>query len=463
MTYVIDQDNLERLAADVTGPVLARGDKGFGPETTGWNMSLVEHPAVVVGATSAADVQAAVRFAGAHDLPVDPVATGHQAPMPADGALMINLERMDGIEVDAEGRTATIGAAVRAQPLVDAAARAGLAPLAGSSPNVGVVGYALGGGLSATLGRSYGWAADHVRSAEVVTADGELRHVDPDQEPDLFWAIRGGKGNFGVVTSLTMDLVPVTQLYGGGIYFAGEHVRPVVDAFRRLLVSAPRELTISFAFMRLPDAPVIPEPLRDRFTVHVRISYLGPPAEGERLIADLRAAAPALIDTVTEMPYTGFASIHQDPVDPAATYEMSSLLGEFPAEAADALIEAAGPGVDLPIALIEVRQLGGELADEPSLPNSVGNRDAAFHVFAGAAGEPGEGEQFRAPLKAISDAMAPWATGGKQANFLTGYDTTPEAVARAWKPDIYHRLVEVKREYDPANMFRVNHNIAPGV
>jgi hypothetical protein len=201
--------------------------------------------------------------------------------------------------------------------------------------------------------------------------------------------------------------------------------------------------------MRVPDTPAVPEPLRDRFPVHVRISYLGPPAEGERLVADLRAAAPALIDTVAEMPYTGFAAIHADPVDPAPTYEMSSMLGEFPAEAADALIAAAGPGVDLPIALIELRQLGGELAREPSLPNAVGNRDAAFHLFAGAAGEPGAGEQFRAPLKTLSDAMAPWATGGRQANFLTGYDTTAEAVARAYEPDIYHRLVEVKREYDP--------------
>ncbi|HEV7713727.1 MAG TPA: FAD-binding oxidoreductase [Asanoa sp.] len=462
MTYVIGQVNLERLAAEVAGPVLGPGDKGYEPEATGWNLSLVAHPAVVVGATSAADVQAAVRFAGAHDLPVDPVATGHEAPMASDGAVMINLGRLDDVNVDADARTATIGAAVRAQPLVDVAAREGLAPLAGSSPNVGVVGYALGGGLSATLGRSYGWAADHVRSADVVTADGELRHIDPDQEPDLFWAIRGGKGNFGVVTSLTMDLVPVTQLYGGGLYFAGEHVSPVLDAFRRLLAAGPQELTLSFAFMRLPDTPAVPEPLRDRFTVHVRISYLGPPAEGERLVADLRAAAPALIDTVAEMPYTGFASIHQDPVEPAPTYEMSSLLGDFPAEAADALIAAAGPDVDLPIAMIELRQLGGELAQEPSLPNAVGNRDAAFHLFAGAFAEPGAGERFRAPLKALSDALAPWATGGKQANFLTGYDTTPEAVARAYEPDIYHRLVEVKREYDPGNMFCVNHNIAPG-
>ncbi|MEV4622316.1 FAD-binding oxidoreductase [Asanoa sp. NPDC049573] len=462
MTYVIDRLDLRRLAGEVAGPVLAPGDDGYDPETAIWNQSLVEHPAVVVGATSADDVRAAIRFAAAHDLPVDPVATGHGAPMASDGAVMINLRRLDDISIDADARTATIGAAVRAQPLVDAAAREGLAPLAGSSPNVGVVGYALGGGLSATLGRSYGWAADHVRSADVVTADGEFRHVEPDQEPDLFWAIRGGKGNFGVVTSLTMDLVPMTQLYGGGLYFAGDDVEPVLAAFRRLLASAPREMTLSFAFMRLPDAPAVPEPLRDRFTLHVRISYLGPAAEGERMIADLRTAAPALVDTVAEMPYTGFASIHADPVDAAPTYEMSSLLGDFPAEAADALVAAAGPRVDLPIAMIELRQLGGELAREPSLPSAVGNRDAGFQLFAGAFGGTGMGERFRAPLTALSDAMAPWATGGKQANFLTGYDTSPEAVARAYEPDIFHRLVEVKREYDPGNMFRINHNIRPG-
>ncbi|MFI6266865.1 FAD-binding oxidoreductase [Micromonospora sp. NPDC051006] len=461
MAYVIDRDNLARLTAEVAGPVLVPGDEGYSAETATWNTALAQRPVVAVGATSAADVQAAVCFADANGLPVAAVATGHGAVVPADGAVMINLRRISGVSVDAGSRTATIGAAVTAQRLIEAAAEAGLAPLAGSSPNVGMVGYVLGGGLSPTLGRTYGYAADHVHTAEIVSSDGSLRRIDTDHEPDLFWAIRGGMGNFGVVTSLTIGLVPVTSLYGGGLYFAGEHVKEVIDAYCRLVAAAPEELTVSFAFLRLPSVPSVPEPLRDRFTVHVRIAYLGPAADGQRLVADLRAAAPALIDTVAEMPYTGIAAIHADPVAPAPTYEMSALLRDFPAEAAEALIAVAGPGADTP-ATIEIRQLGGALGREPRVPNAVGNRDAAFQLSAAAFGAPGMAHEFRAPLAALADAMAPWATGGKQANFLTGYDTTVEAVARAYDPDTYHRLVQAKRAFDPGNMFRVNHNISPG-
>jgi hypothetical protein len=459
MTNVIDRGDLARLAVEVAGPVLVPGDEGYAAEAAAWNTALEQHPAVVVGATSAADVQAAIRFADANGLPVGAIATGHGAVVAADDAIVINLRRIDGVGLDPESRTATIGAAVTAQQLIEAAAKVGLAPLAGSSPSVGVVGYVLGGGLSPTLGRRYGFAADHVHSAEIVSSDGSLRRIDADREPDLFWAIRGGMGNFGVVTSLTMGLVPVTRLYGGGLHFGGEHVEQVVDAYRALVADAPRELTASFAFLRQPSSPSVPEPLRGRFTVHVRIAHLGPATDGQRLIAELRAVAPALIDTVSEMPYTAIAGIHADPAGPIPTYEMSALLRDFPADAARALIAAAGPGVDTPAGLIEIRQLGGAFGGEPAVPNAVGNREAAFQLSAAAFGGPGMTEEFRAPLAALANALAPWSTGRKQANFLTGYDTSVEQVALAYEPDIHHRLVEVKHAFEPRNMFRINHNI----
>ncbi|GAA5178777.1 FAD-binding oxidoreductase [Rugosimonospora acidiphila] len=462
MTYVIDRDDLARLSTAAAGPVVAPGDEGYLAETATWNTALAQRPTVAVGATSAADVRAAVRFAGANGLPVAVVATGHGAVVAADDAVMINLRRLNDVKIDAQSRTATIGAAVKAQQLIDAAAEVGLAPMAGSSPNVGVVGYILGGGVSPTLSRTYGFAADHVHNADIVCSDGSLRRIDANHDPDLFWAVPGGAGNFGVVTSLTMDLVPMTDLYGGGLYFAGEHVEQVVDAYCRLAAAAPQELTVSMAFLRLGSAPSVPEPLRDRFSVHVRIAYLGSADDGQRLVADLRAAAPCLIDTVAEMPYTAIASIHADPVEPTPTYEMSALLQDFPAQAAQALIAAAGPGLDTPVGIIEIRQFGGALAGEPRVPNAVGNRDAAFQLSAAGFGAPGMAEKFRAPLAALTQAMAPWTTGGKQANFLTGYDTTIEEVARAYEPDTFQRLVEVKRAVDPPNMFRINHSIAPG-
>ncbi|GAB7046207.1 FAD-binding oxidoreductase [Catenuloplanes indicus] len=449
------------LAAQVTGPVLTPGDAGYEEETATWNLAMTGRPVVAVGATSTADVRAAVRWAAANDLPIAVSATGHGQALPADGALLINLRRMNDIVIDAAAGTATIGAAVEMQDLVDAAAKAGLAPLAGSSLNVGAVGYVLGGGLSSTLGRTYGWAADHVRAAEIVTADGELHTVDAGTAPDLFWAIRGGKGNFGVVTSLTIGLVPVTRLYGGGIFFDGADARPVLDAFRRLVADAPDALTASVAFLRLPPLPFVPEPLRGRLSVHVRIAYLGDAEEGERLVADVRAAATPLIDAVAEMPYTAFAAIHADPVDPIPAYETSALLRDFPAEAADALIAAAGPGVDTPVLVIEVRQLGGALARDPEVPSATGNRTAPFQLFLGAAGAPGMEEALREPLFGPLHALTPWASGRRQVNFLGGYDLDAADVSAAYEPEAWERLRAIKAAVDPRNLFRVNHNIPP--
>ncbi|MDG4825410.1 FAD-binding oxidoreductase [Asanoa sp. WMMD1127] len=461
MTDIIERSDLTELAAAVAGPVAAPGDEAYTAETATWNLAQHQDPAVAVGATSVADVRAAVRFAAAHGLPVAVVATGHGAFLPTDGAVLVNMRRMNDVRVDADARTATVGGGVEAQRVVAAAAEVGLAPLAGSSPNVGFVGYTLGGGLSPTLSRSYGYSADTVRSVEIVTADGEVRQVDAEHEPDLFWAVRGGKSNFGVVTALTVDLERIDRLYGGGLYFAAEHTRAVVDAFRRLTEVAPPELSTSLAFLRLPSLPFVPEPLRDRFSVNVRLAFLGAAEDGERLFADLRATAPPIVDTVTEMPYTSTAIIHADPVDPLPAYESSGLLREFPAEAGEALIHAAGPDVDLPALVVEVRQLGGALTREPPVPNAVGHRDAAFQFLTGASGPPGHTEELRAPVTAVLAALGPWTTGSALLNFIGAFDGKAEALHRAYTPETLARLSTVKRAYDPDNLFRVNVNVPP--
>jgi FAD/FMN-containing dehydrogenase len=459
MTF--DHATLTDLAAMIVGPVLVPGDERYAEETATWNLALEHRPAVAIGATCAADVQAAVRFAGTHDLPVAVVATGHGAFVSADGAVLINVRRMNDITVDPQRRTATVGAAVEMQSLVDAAAPDGLAPLAGSSPNVGVVGFTLGGGISPVLGRVHGYAADHVHAAEIVTPDGELRHIDAATEPELFWAVRGGKGNFGVVTSLTVGLLPVTEIYGGGLFFDGAHASEVVAEFRALTALAPEELTTSLAFLRLPPAPFVPEPLQGRLTVHVRVAYLGSPDDGAALIAGLRKTAPTLIDSVGPMPYTAVAAIHADPVDPLPTYEISAQLSGFPAMAADALLAAAGPDTDVPVLMVEIRQLGGALARTPDVPSAVGRATGCFQLFAAAVAAPGMKEALRPALEDVANALSPWADGKKQINFLTGYDVSTAAVAAAYPHETYEHLMRAKKRYDPRNLFRINHNIPP--
>ena len=282
------------LVATVAGSVLLPGDAGYDDERAVWNLNHELVPAVIVVPESAADVQAAVTFAARQHRPVLVKTTGHQIVGLAHGAVVIATHRMNDITIDAVGRTARVGAGVIWSEVIAKAAKAGLAPLNGSNPTVGVAGYTLGGGLSPTLGRSHGYAADHVRSLDVVTADGELRHVDAESEPDLFWALRGGKGNFGVVTALEFDLFPVSRLYGGGIYFPGERTADVLRAWTAWHPSTPETMVTSIAVMRMPAMPEVPEPLRGKFLVSVRIAYNGTTADGERMIAPLRAVAPAV-------------------------------------------------------------------------------------------------------------------------------------------------------------------------
>lgn len=450
------------LAAQVRGPVLLPGDEGYEAECRIYNLNVALEPALAVGAADATDVQAAVRFAARDGRPVTVKTTGHQQVTPARGGVLISTRRMKGITVDAGHRRARVEAGVIWQEVIDQAAAVGLAPLSGSAPLVGVSGYTLGGGLSPVLGRSLGYAADHVRSLEVVTADGELRHVTADSDPELWWALLGGKGNFGVVTALEFDLFPLTHFYGGGIHFPGERLTDVLHTWRTWQSDMPQEMSSSLAVQRLPPLPELPEPLRGAFVVHVRIAHLGPAAEGERLIAPLRAAAPALIDTVSEMPYTALGAIHLDPPTPMPYYDRTTMLRAFPAEAADKLIELLGPGSNSPLASVEIRMLGGALDREPAVPNAVSSRGLPFVLFGFGVGAPDQADLLRGTLDEVMNAMEPWADKRRMVNFLSTEEATdPERLSEAYGAERHRRLTAAKKTYDPTNMFRVNHNIPP--
>ncbi len=450
----------EELTSRVSGPVLLPGDEGYEAECRIYNLNVPVEPALVVGAAGAADIQAAVGFAARQGRPVAVKTTGHQQVSPARGGILISTRRMKGIVIDAAGRRARVGAGAIWQEVIDEAAAVGLAPVSGSAPLVGVAGYTLGGGLSPVFGRSRGYAADHVRSLDVVTADGELRHVTADSDPELFWSLLGGKGNFGVVTALEFDLFPLTHFYGGGIYFPGEHLADVLRAWRTWQSEMPEEMSSSLAVQRLPE---LPEPLRGAFVVHVRIAHLGPAAEGERLIASLRAAAPALIDTVGEMPYTAMGAIHMDPPKPMPYFDRTTMLRAFPAEAADKLIELLGPDSDSPLVSVEIRTLGGALDREPAVPNAVSSRGLPFVLFGFGVGGPDQARFLSGGLDEVMNAMEPWADGRRMVNFLSVEEATdPERLSEVYGAERYLRLAATKKAYDPTNMFRVNHNILPG-
>ena len=458
----ITKSPTSELTEAVRGPVLRPADVGYAAECSVYNLNLGLEPALVVGATGPDDVRAAVRFAGRQGLPVAVKNSGHQTATPATGAVLVTTGRMTDVTVDPERRTARLAAGVRWPQLLTEAARHGLAPINGSSPTTGVVGYLLGGGHSPTLGRSLGYAADHVRRIEIVTADGALRQVTAEADPELFWALRGGKGNFGVVTEIEIDLFPVTRLYGGGLYFAGEHIGAVLHSWRRWVATLPDEATSSVAVQRLPPLPELPEPLRGAFVVHLRFSHLGPAVEGADLLAPMRGCAPVLLDGVAEMPYSAMPGIHADPTEPMPYYDRTTSLRELTADTIDALIDVTGPDSGCPLVTVELRPLGGALNREPASPNAVSTRDVPFVLFGFGVGGPDRADVLRGHLDLVVRRLEPWSGSHLMVNFLSAEEgETPEAVRALYGDQRYRRLASVKQAYDPANMFRMNHNITP--
>lgn len=441
----------------VRGPVLFPDTPGFAKEILAWNVGTVHRPAVVVGATCAEDVAAAVRYANAHTLKVAVQATGHGAIVPADDCVLVTTRRLDALAVDPVTATARVGAGVKWRPVIDEAAKHGLAPLNGSSSDVGVVGYTLGGGLG-PMARTYGFAADHVIALEVVTADGKIRHVDADSAPDLFWALRGGKGNFGIVTAIEFELMPVAGLYGGGIFFPSSHAAAVLHTFQAWSAELPDEVTTSVALLRVPDLPTLPDPLRGQFVVHLRFAYLGDATEGVRILAPMREAAPALIDYVAEMPYVEVDTIHQDPVDPMPVWERGVLLDELTDDAVDAILATAGPEIDVPLIMTEIRLLGGAIARPAAQPNAVAGRGGGYSLFVLGLNLPGLTEAVHAAGSAVIASVDKYRANCALVNFLGDAVTAPQVQA-AWTVEDRQWLLRIKETYDPTNVFAFGHSL----
>jgi hypothetical protein len=433
----------------LTGRVHRPGTPGFAAARSGFDLSAVPTPDLAVSVTDQNDVTTAVRFAAERGTPVSVRATGH-GPVPGiDEGLLIDTRALLKVQVDPARRTATIGAGVKWTRVLEECAPFGLIPLCGSSPDVGVAGYTLGGGLS-PLGRRHGWAADRVRRIRLVTADGELREITADTDPELFWAVRGGGGNFGVATELEVDLVPGGALYGGGIFLPGEAAPELLAAFGRCTADAPEELSLSVAFITFPDFDVIPAPIRGRFVAHLRVTYLGPAEEAERLIAPLRAVAAPLLDTVRPLPILEFGTIHGDPTHPQPVSCGGAVLPRWDDGAINVLLAEIGPSTPH---MLELRHLGGALARPAAVPNAVGHRDAAFNIFTSA--YPGPGFEAAAAMQTeLYRRLLPWTGGRSIYNFTSRPDGRPADARSAFETPVLTHLRAVKATYDPQNLFR---------
>jgi FAD/FMN-containing dehydrogenase len=409
---------------------------------------------------SAQDVISAVLFAAQHGQRIAAQGTGHNAgPLGSlEDTILLKTERMRGVTIDAATRTARVEAGVLWLEVVEAAAQHGLAALAGSSPDVGVVGYTLGGGVS-FLGRKYGLSANHVRAIELVTADGRLVRADREHEPDLFWALRGGGSSFGVVTAIELELFPITEAYAGILWYPIERENEVLHAWRELTQSneLPDELTTVGRFLNLPPIPEIPEEVRGKSFVIVEAYHVGAPAQADELIAHLRALGP-INDTTASVPMPALSHLHMDPEQPVPGVGDGLMLADFPPEAMDAFVETAGAGAQFPLLSVELRHLGGELArarPEHGALASIGGQYAMYAV--GMTPSPELEAPVGAQVEAVKHALSPWAAAHMYHNFAE----TPRESATFWTEQAYHRLRRIKATVDPDGMIRSNHPIPP--
>ncbi|MEV4536135.1 FAD-binding oxidoreductase [Asanoa sp. NPDC049518] len=435
------------LSAQVNGPVLAAYDEGYADEVAAWNTGATHTPDLVVGATSASDVATAIRYAGDHGLHVHVQGTGHGAESSITSGLLITTRRLDGLVVDPQTRTATIGAGQQWGAVVAAAAEHGLLPIAGAASTVGVIGLLTGGGLG-PLVRSHGYASDYVLGFTVVTGAGEIVSASATEHADLFWALRGGKFGLGVVTEVRVRLVELAQLYGGALMFDAADIEPALRAWVDYTATADDQVSTSAAIIRMPPFPEIPEALRGRTLLSLRFAYPGPVSQGASLAAPLRAAAPVYLDALGELPAGQIARIHNDPTEPGASQVYGMLLDPIDQDFATAFLAAFGPSVDSPFVSAELRHLGGAAARDVEGGSAVAGRDGSF-----ACSLVGVRPDFFE--KVLPDAAydwrevaGPWLRDDCNAN-LMGLPITAERLATMWSEGANTRLGEIRWRYDP--------------
>ena len=445
--------DLPTLADQLAGDIVLPGDATWDAARQAWNLAVDQHPVAVVYPESADDVVATVRFAAQHGLRIAFNAGGHNTG-PIDwtrDTLLLKTERMRGIEIDPERRRARVEAGVLSKPLAIAAGEHGLAYLAGTSPDVGVLGYALGGGMSWMV-RRHGLACNTIVAADVVTADGRRVRVDRDTEPELFWALRGGSGNVAAVTALELELFPVAEIYAGAMLWPIERATEILNAWRAWIETAPDTCESFGRMLQLPDVPFLPDEVRGRSFVLIELAFIGSAADGAALAQPLRDLEPE-IDSVALMPPSELSVVNMDPELPLPYYGEGILLTDLPAAAIDRMVETF---VGSALLHVEVRHLGGAAAARSPDHGLLDAIDQPFLAFTfGLAPDPESMLAVDGHVRRLLGALGPWDSGRRYLNFAESR-MDPRSI---FPTETYERFERVKARYDPTGMFRANHAI----
>jgi FAD/FMN-containing dehydrogenase len=452
-----DRDTTAAVLRSVDAEIHLPGDPGYDAARTPWNVAVDLQPAAVAYPTTPRQVSHIVSAAREAGLRIAPQSTGHNANPLAqrrlDDVVLLKTSKMAQLSINPDTRIARVEGGSVWLPVVEAAGVFGLAALHGSSPDVGVAGYSLGGGIF-MYARKLGMAANSLTAVELVLADGSHVRADREQNTDLFWALRGGGGSFGVVTALEFQLYPIESAYAGMLIWDRNDAEKVLRRWADWAPGAPDEITTSFRMLNLPPLPELPEMIRGRQLVVIDGAVLGSDERGAELIAGLRELKPEL-DTFGRMPASAMARLHMDPEGPTPSVGDSAVLGALSDSAVDAFLGEMGPGSTSSLLAGELRQLGGQLSRSHANGGALDRLDGEFLLFGAAiAATPEMGRQGHADaVRLTHEVMGPWATGSQYLNFA---ETTVDA-RDGYAADSWDKLRAIRSVVDPDGVFQANH------
>ncbi len=454
------RSTIGQLQENVAGQVIAAGDAEYEHARVVYNAMIDRHPQAVVRCTNVDDVRATVIYAREHGLDLAIRGGGHSVPGfgTVDDGIVIDLSGMRTVTVDARAGTARAEGGATWGDFNDATGAYGLATTGGIISTTGVGGLTLGGGIG-YLSRRLGLSCDNLISADVVIADGRKVVASETENEDLFWALRGGGGNFGVVTAFEFRLAPIATIYGGPIFFELEHIQDVLRFYREFIADAPEEYGGFPAFQIAPPLPFIPENRQGQPFIAMVNCWSGAPEQGERLIAQVRSIAPPVAEMIGPMPYPEINSAFDALVPPGMQHYWKA---NFVSDLTDAVIDAHvvhGPKVPVVNSTVHIYPINGACHRVPADATAFAYRDANFAtVIAGMWPEPTDNEANIGWVRDYYAATAPLSEDGGYVNFMAGDD---QDRVRANYGGNYERLVDVKRAYDPDNLFHLNQNIEP--
>jgi FAD/FMN-containing dehydrogenase len=456
------EGSVAELAESLRGELIRPSDPGYDEARAIWNGAHDRRPALIVRCAGVADVMRAVEFARSEELLVAVRGGAHSIPgfSTCDGGIVIDLSPMKGIRVDAEARTAVAQPGLLWSEFDHETQAHGLAVTGGLVSTTGIPGFTLGGGVG-WLMRKHGLTCDNLLAADVVTADGCLVHASEDENPELFWGLRGGGGNFGVATSLTYQLHPVgPTVLAGPIFYPGERAGEILRFYREFVQDAPDELTTLVSLATAPPAPFLPEEAHGKPIVIVAGMYSGTPDAGEQPMRPLRELGDPVADLIGPMPYVTMQSLLDPLWGPGAyNYFKAGWMGGLDDDSIDTIVRYHRD-ISSPKSEIHVHHVGGAVAGVPADATAFGDRSSPFLLNVIASTFTGDGyDEAVQWAQDFHGAMEPGLTGGTYVNFLSAEGE--ERVRAAYGADKFTRLQALKDEYDPTNLFRLNQNIPP--